>query len=252
MEVTHLPQNALKVPPNFRALLFGASEAGKSYFIGSLIRNKNSVFDGQGYSKFIYCSPNLGDGALSSAQDFRYQQSLEEWAHPAEIVFLNEIISEKDLVEEAEACPGKLLLIVDDFSMELLNTELAYKLFTRLSSHKAIDSCVSIHQGIGSKISGNWFSCVKQNCNFQVFFRNIANRAAIGEASKQIFPYANNFLQKCLNLATSICGVHAYICVDANLKNPLNTKYGVRTNIFGENGCPMIVFKNPRIYYGDS
>ena len=74
-----------------------------------------------------------GEVAFSSAEDLRYQKCLEKWAHPAEIVFLNDIISEKDLVEEAEACSGKLILIIDDFSMELLNTELAYKLFTRLS-----------------------------------------------------------------------------------------------------------------------
>ena len=133
MDITYLPPSAVKVPPNFRSLLFGVSEAGKSTFIGSLIRHKNDVFAGQGYSKFIYCSPNLGEVAFSSAEDLRYQECLEKWAHPAEIVFLNDIISEKDLVEEAEACSGKLLLIINDFSMELLNTELAYKLFTRLS-----------------------------------------------------------------------------------------------------------------------
>ena len=63
-----------------------------------------------------------------------------------------------------------------------------------------------------------------------------------------IFPYGRNFLQRCLNEATEICGTHAYICVDANLRNELNVKYGVRTNIFGENDNPMFVCRNPKAY----
>ena len=83
-----------------------------------------------------------------------------------------------------------------------------------------------------------------------VFFRNIANRASIGEISKRIFPYGKNFLQRCLNEATRICGVYAYVAVDASLHNTLNNRFGVRTNIFQENNLPMLLFKNPDVYYG--
>ena len=66
--------------------------------------------------------------------------------------------------------------------------------------------------------------------------------------SRKIFPYGGNHLQKCLNIATDICGSFAYVCIDASLKNELNNEYGVQTNIFGENGLPMLLFKNPKSY----
>ena len=47
MEVADLSPDVAKVPKNFRALLFGASEAGKSLWIGSLIRNKDKVLPHQ-------------------------------------------------------------------------------------------------------------------------------------------------------------------------------------------------------------
>ena len=143
------------------------------------------------------------------------------------------------------------LLFVDDFSHELFSTNLVYKLFTRLSSHgTGIDTCVSIHQGVTSKSPGKWQSLIFDNSNFFVISPIISNRAAIGELSKKIFPYGKNFIQRCLNEATNICGSYSYIFVDANLKNPLNNKFGVRTNIFEENGLPMLMMKSPSVYYG--
>ena len=239
-----------KVPKNFRCLLIGASEAGKSTWIGSLIRNKANVFQPPGYAKFIYCSPNLGESSLTSPRDLEFQKCLKEWAEPSEIIFLSHIITEEELFEEAEVTTGRILLIVDDFSQELFSSNIVYQLFTRLSSHSAIDTCVSIHQGAASKTPGKWYSLIFNNSNFFVIFRNIANRAAIGELSKKIFPYGKNFIQRCLNEATNICGSYSYIFVDANLKNPLNNKFGVRTNIFEENGLPMLMMKSPSVYYG--
>ena len=249
MEVADLSPDVAKVPKNFRALLFGASEAGKSHWIGSLIRNKDKVFPAPGYAKFIYCSPNLGESALSSNRDLEYQKNLREWAAPSEIIFLNNIITEEELFEQAEAANGPTLLIIDDYSQELFATDLVYKLFTRLSSHGTGKSTVvSVHQTLGSKTPGKWNSLIFSNSNFFVIFRNIANKAAIGELSKRIFPYGKNFLQRCLNQATHICGSYAYIVVDASLQNPLNHRFGVRTRVFQEGGEPVILFKNPDIY----
>ena len=250
MEIVQLPSNVAKVPKNFRCLLIGASEAGKSTWIAKLIKNKAKVFHHPGYKKFIYCSPNLGESVLSSEHDLDYQKSLREWAEPSEIRFLNHIITEEELFEESTATNGRLLLIIDDFSLEIFSTDLVYQLFTRLSSHSAIDTCISLHQGATSKSPGKWYSLISNNSNFLVIFRNIANRASIGELSKRIFPYGKNFLQRCLNEATNICGSYAYIFVDANLKNPLNNRFGVRTNIFEENGLPMLMMKSPSVYYG--
>ena len=248
MEGVQLSPNVAKVPKNFRCLLVGASETGKSTFIANLIKHKERVFQKPGYSKFIYCSPNMGDSALTSSRDVAYQTHLKEAAEPAEIKFFDHIITEEELLEESEATPGRVLLIVDDFSQEMLSTDLVYRLFTRLSSHQAIDTCISIHQGAASKAFGKWYTLVAGNSNFQVFFRNIANRAAIGKVSSQIFPGGKNFLQRALDEATNICGTYAYIFVDADLRNPLNIKFGVRANIFGENGLPMLMMKSPAAY----
>ena len=149
---------------------------------------------------------------------------------------------------EADSTLGRRLLILDDFSQEFFSSELTYKLFTRLSSHGSIDSCISVHLGMKSSKSGKWTNLIFSNCNFLVLFRNIANRAAIGRFSSDIFPYGQNHLQSCLNEATEISGTHAYVCVDADLRIPLNTRFGIRTNIFEENDDPVFLCKNPKAY----
>ena len=88
MEVADLSPDIAKVPKNFRALLFGASEAGKSHWIGSLIRNKDKVFPAPGFAKFIYSSTNMGESALSSNRDLEHQKNLREWAVPSGIIQL--------------------------------------------------------------------------------------------------------------------------------------------------------------------
>ena len=161
MEIVQLPSNVTKVPKNFRALLFGASEAGKSTWIAKLIKNKAKVFHQPGYSKFIYCSPNFGESSYTSPRDQEYQTNLRKWAAPVAILILNHIITEEELLEEAEAIDGRILLIVDDYSQELFSTDLVYKLFTRLSSHGCgVDSLVSVHQKMASKTPGKWFSLI--------------------------------------------------------------------------------------------
>ena len=254
MEVVQLSPNVAKVPKNFRCLLIGASEAGKSTFIGSLIRNKDTVFPSPGYAKFIYCSPNLGsEGSFTSARDLEYQECLREWAAPAEIIFLKNIITEEELFEEAEATKGPILLIIDDYSQELFSNDLVYKLFTRLSTHgTGISTCVSIHQNINAKTSGKWYNLIFGNSNFFVVFRSLANRAAIGELSKKVFPHGKNFIQRALNEATNICGMYPHVFIDASLKNPLNNRFGVRSNLFEENGLPMLMMKSPTVYYGSN
>ena len=249
MEVVELSPIANKVPLNFRCLLMGCSESGKSSFISRLIKNKSTIFQ-EPYEKFLYCSPNLGGSALSSRHDLDYKKCLEEWAAPTQIQFYNYIMSEDELMEITDSTAGRTLLICDDFSLEFFQTPLCYSLFTRLSSHRKLDSCISLHQGCASRTSGKWFSAISQNCNYLVLFRNIANRAAIGEISKRVYPYSNNFLQRCLEKATELLGVYGYICVDASLQNPLNNSHGVRTNIFQEYGLPVILFKNPNMSHG--
>ena len=157
MEIVQLPPNVAKVPKNFRCLLIGPSEAGKSTWLASLIKNKATVFQQPGYAKFIYCSPNLGESALSSHADLNYKNSLKEWAEPVEMVFVDHILTEEELFEEANATAGRVLLIVDAFSPEMFSTDLVYRLFTRLSSHGiGIDTCLSLHQGAASKAFGKW------------------------------------------------------------------------------------------------
>ena len=97
--------------------------------------------------------------------------------------------------------------------------------------------------------NGNLASLLSQNCNYLVIFRNLANRAAIGEMSKTIFPYCKNFLQRALDEITKTCGQFSYICKDANLKNQLNNRFEIRSNIFRENNLPVLLCKNPKPYH---
>ena len=206
-----------------------------------------SSFD---HGKFIFCSPNIkSDSVQTAPRDLRYKEFLEEWSKPADIIFFDHVVTEEELLAEVDATPGKCLLIIDDFCQDVFNNDLTYQLFTRLSPHGSIDTCISLHQGMRtSTTQGKWYSLIFNNCNFLVLFRNIANRAAIGRTSSDIFPYGQNHLQRCLDEAVDLCGIHAYVCVDACLKNPLNTKFGVRTNIFEENDDPVILRKNPKAY----
>ena len=58
-----------------------------------------------------------------------------------------------------------------------------------------------------------------------------------------------NTFKDALDTSTEVThNLHSYICIDADLKNPLSTKYGIRTNIFQENDKPMFLCKNPDTY----
>ena len=250
MEVIQLPPAGYKLPLNLRCLLLGCSQAGKSTFVAKFLQNKSTVFQ-QPYDKFIYCSPHLGGAALSAAHDLEYKQNLEGWASPVDIQFFNYILSEDELLDIVNSMPGsKILFIVDDFGLEIFQTDLVYKLYTSMSSHKSVDSVVSIHNVTTGPASGKWFQAVKQNFNLLVVFPNLANRDSIGQVSKTIFPYAQNFIQRCLNKATELTGNYSHVCIDASMQNPLNCRFGVRSNIFREHGLPTLLFKNPKIYYG--
>ena len=119
MEYIEVSPDALKTPSHLRCLLLGASEAGKSTLIGSMIRNKDSIFPKPGYAKFIFCSPNVGDESMRSQEDQQYQEYLRSWAHPSDIIFLDHIISYEDLMEQCESTQGRICLIIDDFSREI-------------------------------------------------------------------------------------------------------------------------------------
>ena len=133
MEIVQLSPNALKAPPNLRALLVGCSQSGKSSMISELIKYKDKIFPHPGYDKFIYCSPNLGGDDLITSEDAHYQQHLEALAKPAAIVFLDHIITYAELQEQAQSVEGRLMIFVDDFSQEAFDNPLMYQLFTRLS-----------------------------------------------------------------------------------------------------------------------
>ena len=162
---------------------------------------------------------------------------------------MDHIITYEELQDHAQSIEGRLMVFIDDFSVEAFDNPLMYQLYARLSSHKKCDSMISIPVGTGtSKTARKWFSLVKQNSNYLVTFRNLSNRASIGHLSQTIFPKGGNFLQRCLDASNNILGCYAFIVVDANLCNSLNQEFGVRVNIFENNGLPIILFKNPRMY----
>ena len=89
--------------------------------------------------------------------------------------------------------------MVDEYSMEIMADPLVYQLFTELSSHSKIDTCISLHQGTKSG-TGKFYPLVNENASFVVQFRNIANREAIGMMSRKIFPYGKITFKNALTL----------------------------------------------------
>ena len=244
-----LPRFVTQAPHPLRALLVGNSGSGKSTFISQLIGNKDQVFPRPGYVKFVYCSPNL-NADYASPEDSSFQQRLRRLAEPVEIVFEDHVPTYDEVLQHAEVTRGRILIFFDDFSQQLFSTDLIFHLFTRLSSHQSIDSCVTLHQGLSAgKAAGRWHDLVFSNANFLVIFQNIADRQAVSTMSRRIFPGGKNHLARCLAQATRIMGSYAHIIVDANLKNPLNARFGVRTNLFQERGRPLLLFKNPQDYH---
>ena len=248
VEEVRLPSFVVQAPLPLRALLVGNSGSGKSTFISQLIRNKDTVFPKPGYAKFIYCSPNLS-GDYVSEEDSSFQQNLRQLANPTEIVFEDHVLTTEELFQHAESTAGRILLFFDDFSQQVFSTNLIFELFTRLSSHQRIDSCITLHLGLSTgKAAGKWHNLVFSNCNFLVIFQNIADRQAVSTMSKRIFPFGRNHLQRCLAQATKILGSYGHIIIDSNLKNSLNTRFGVKSNLFQTGGLPMLLFKNPHDY----
>lgn len=248
MEEVTLSPNALKIPEHLRAVIVGGSGCGKSSFLSDLIAHRNQLVPEPGYSKFIWCSPSIND-YHASASDVSFKKKLEQVAEPVPIFFYDYILSQEELLEHAET--GPVLFVVDDFSAEFFATDVAYQLFTRLATHKSIHSCLAVHSTGGqSKQRGKWYSLIFQNANYLVIFRNLADRLSTSQLSSRIFPYTSpsNHLQRCLNEASTQCDNYTPVIVDANPKNDLNGKYGVRANIFNKHGLPTILFKNPSIY----
>ena len=123
-------------------------------------------------------------------------------------------MTESELFEQADKTDGNVLLVIDDFSQEIFSSPLTCNLFTKMASHHWIHSSNSLHMGTSSARPGKWYSLIMQNFNFLVLFQTISNRASVGELSQRIFPYGKNFLQRCLEESTRLCGDYAYVFVD--------------------------------------
>ena len=163
--------------------------------------------------------------------------------------FFHYIPSLEELKEIAETTPLRICIYIDDFSLEAFSNDLVYQLFCKMSTHNGIDAVVSVHSASNGKNQGKWYQAVFEKCNFLVLFRSLSNRSSVGEQSKKIFPYCNNFLQRVLNKVSEICGNYSYIVVDGNLANGMNNRCSVKSNIFCENGLPVLYFKNPSLFY---
>ena len=66
----------LRLPTNLRMVLIGASQAGKSSFMKSLMTFKNQIFR-QPYQKFVYCSPSVGE-SMASERDRHFEEELRK------------------------------------------------------------------------------------------------------------------------------------------------------------------------------
>ena len=242
MQEIHLKPRDLCLPLPLRAILVGPSGSGKSETMLEMLRYKDRVFY-QPYDKFIFCSPNL-DSELSSPRDAAFRQRLVKLAEPQEIAFYDHIITLEELNEESGQGSQRLLVFIDDFSDQIFEQNVAIQLFLRLSSHQGIDTVCALHHA-SAKSGGKNYGPIWNSANVIVLFRSLADRAHIGALSRKMFPYSQNFLEKCLSKSTELLGNYANITIFCNLDNDLNKSYSVRANIFSED---IILFKNPMYY----
>ena len=133
-----------------------------------------------------------------------------------------------------------------DFS-NVYNSPVMEQIFTRLSSHGQMDICITVHQSLGSR--DKYFNSVFSSCNVLIVFRSMADKLSLAFLGRKLFPYANKFLQNCMETVGKVCGPYTPLCIDVSLSNhKLNHVFAVRSgNIFSEENddVPLLYFQNP-------
>ena len=222
-ETIYLRDKDFKLPLCLRGLLIGPSQSGKTTYMIELLKTKDQIFQ-QKYDVILYCSPNNGF-LLDETEDVK--KVISEAAKPIDTIFLNEIPNIDKLLEFHKDKQGKsrnVLLLVDDFNNKAFDSPTLNAVFFHLSSHARISALVSCQDPF---TSGKYRRSIFKNLNYLVLWDFITDGQTVDFVSRSIYPGKKNFLSKCLKKAKLLGGNRAYIVINAEIDNKINTRFPV-------------------------
>jgi len=128
------------------------------------------------------------------------------------------------------------LIILDDLMNETKDNSEILDIFTKKSHHRNI-SIILLTQNIFAKVS-----CVRTmslNSHYLILFNNPRDRSQIKFLARQVCPSHPRYIEEAFEDATTR-RQHGYLVFDLRQQTPEILR--LKTNIFGENGEPMIVY----------
>ncbi len=193
----------------FTMIVTGPSRSGKSTFITNLIKNLDSLVDGEKIEQVIWCYKNEN----SIPKDLK--------SHP--IVTFHKGVP----TDLAEIAPNTLI-VFDDLMMDSFSKEIT-EIFTVLSHHNNISIILVLHNlFFQNKFTRN----ITLNTQYIVYFKNPRDLSSISHITRQLCPSNSRNLQTLFNEVTS--EQFAYLIIDLVQDTPEILKY--RSNIFNKEG----------------
>lgn len=163
-------------------LVISPPQMGKSTFCLSVLKKRHQIFQSP-HTKLIFCSPHFTN---MSESDEIFQKRVLEAAQDMPIIFLDHMITMDELLVElpSEAQKEeKIMLIIDDLSLQASASPLTHSLFTKISSHSNCDIIFTCHSA-NYKDNGRYFATIFGCANYIVLLRNLADGLSLSRLSR--------------------------------------------------------------------
>ena len=95
-------------------------------------------------------------------------------------------------------------------------------------NHFSCDVLLTSHTPFST---GKYYQIIYQNASLIILWRCLADRAALSNIQRKMFPQCNSFLQDCFTHAFEISGPRCHLAIDTCLDKKTNHSYPVRTNV---------------------
>lgn len=193
----------------FTMIVTGPSRSGKTTFITNLIKNLDTLVEGEKIKQVIWCYKN-------------------ENSIPNELKLNPLVLFHKNIPNDFSEISPNTLLVFDDLMMTSFSKEIT-EIFTVLSHHNNISIILVMHNLFHqNKHTRN----VTLNSQYIVYFKNPRDLSSISHFTRQLCPSNSRNLQKLFNEVTE--EPFGYLIVDLVQDTPEIFKY--RSNIFNKKG----------------
>ena len=216
----------LKLPRRLRGLLIGPSGAGKTQFMKQILRFQNEMLV-EPYTKYVYCSPNLEETFLT--HEHKLMNEMRELAAPATVEFYPALPTLEQIYGFVDSEQSRVLLLLDDFNEDLFNSKALAQVFTRLSSHYAVDALCTSHTGFSK---GRYYGDIYKQANLIVIWRCLSDRLLLVNLSKKMFPGQSQFICQVFDTIVEQLGPYGYMAIYLSHGNPLDHKFSLKSRIF--------------------